>query len=202
MIHSPSRMAALALCGVLTLGSLILAAPEHDAMSWVPYQIGCPLLMVDLRVESAATTPGLLSIDVQNVSTDAIDEITVGLLVGDAPRRLVAVRTLAVRIGPGERQRLEFSFASRADGPVAVVRADSLATVGAVRVRERGGAIWASPVTIDGEFRPARWSASEQARARRSCLDDRRRLYAPGAVLFDERHAARICQPDGTWAPR
>ena len=64
---------------MLTLGSLLLAAPEHEAVSWVPYQIGCPLLMTDLRVESDAPTPGLLSIDVQNVSTDAIEEITVGL---------------------------------------------------------------------------------------------------------------------------
>jgi len=195
-------MASFFLCAGLTLSSLTLAAQQHEAVSWVPYQIGCPVLVTDLRIKSDAATPRLFSIEVQNVSADAVEEITVGLVAGGPARRLVAARTLAVRMAPGERQWLEFSFPSRAEGPAAVPPGDVLTTIGAVRVQERAGSVWVSPVTIDGEFRHARWSASEQARERRGCQDDRRRLYVPGAVIFDERHAARICQPDGTWAPR
>ena len=105
-------------------------------------------------------------------------------------------------MAPGERQRLEFSFASRAEDLPPCSRATISRQLAPSESSERAGAIWVSPVTIDGEFRQARWSASEQARARRGCQDDRRRLYVPGAVIFDERAAARICQPDGTWAPR
>jgi len=202
VIHSASSMAMCSLCAVLILASLTLAAQEHAAVSWVPYQTGCPILIVDLKMESDRSPLGLMSSDVQNVSTDTIEEITVGLVVSGPPKRLVATHTIAVRLNPGERQRLEFSFASRTDGPELARKNDRLVTLGAVRVLERGGAVWVSPVTIDGEFRPTRWSASEQARTQRGCQDDRHRLYRPGAVIFDQRHAGRICQPDGTWAPR
>ena len=73
-------------------------------------------------------------------------------------------------------------------------------TLGVVQVRSQGASLWVSGVTIGGDFIAARWLSPTESH--HWCMDERRRLYAPGALLFDGIRAARVCRPDGTWAPR
>jgi len=195
-----------ALISALTIAGVTLAAEGRTSVSWVPYQIGCPILLLDLKTDTNVHSAPFGSIDVQNVSSDAVEEITVGVLVGPhasgTPRRLVASHTVRASIAPGERRRISLQLDLRDAVPATAQRDEFLITLGVVQVRDRGGSVWVSPVTIAGEFTAVNWPSTQQAQARHACLDGRRRLYPPGAVLFDERHAAQICQADGTWAPR
>ena len=198
---------AWALLAALTIAGVTLAAEGPTSVSWVPYQMGCPILLPDLKTDTSVHAALSGSIDVQNVSSDPVEEITVGAVAGPyasgTPKRLVASQTIMASIAPGERRRIPLEVDVRDAVPTTAARRDEcLITLGIVQVRDRSGSVWVSPVTIAGEFTPVNWPSSPLAQARRPCLDGRRRLYPPGAVLFDERHAAQICQADGTWAPR
>jgi hypothetical protein len=195
-----------ALISALTIAGVALAADGQTSVSWVPYQIGCPILLLDLETDTNVHAAVFGSIDVQNVSSGAVEEITVGALVrphaSGTPRRLVALHTVMASIAPGERRRISLQLDVRDAVPTTARRDEFLITLGVVQVRDRGGSVWVSPVTIAGEFTAVNWPSTQQAQARHACPDGRRRLYPPGAVLFDEHHAAQICQADGTWAPR
>jgi hypothetical protein len=200
---SEARRSAKAwtLVSALTIAGTMLAAEGQTPVSWVRYQIGCPILLLDLKTD--ATVRAAL-FDVENVSSDAVEEITIGALAGipAGGRPLVASHTLSASIAPGERRRISVEFDLRDAIPTTARRDEFLITLGVIRVRERGGVVWVSPVTIAGEFSAVNWPSAEQARARRPCPDERGRLYPPGAVLFDERHVAQMCQVDGSWVPR
>jgi hypothetical protein len=63
--------------------------------------------------------------------------------------------------------------------PTTARRDEFLITLGVVQVRDRGGSVWLSPVTIAGEFTAVNWPSTQRAQARHACLDGRRRLYPP-----------------------
>jgi hypothetical protein len=195
-----------ALIVALSIGGAVLVAQGQASVAWVPYQIGCPILVVDLKTDANVHAPLFESVDVQNVSAHAVDEITVGVLAGShasgIPRRLVASQTVTTHIAAGERRRLTLQLGVRADVPATARPEDFLITLGVVQVRDRSRAVWVSPVTISGEFKAVNWPSTRQAQSRHACVDERRRQYPPGAVVFDQRHVALICRPDGTWEPR
>ena len=205
-LNEAGRLAKVsALISALTIAGVTLAADGQTSVSWVAYQIGCPILLLDLETDTNVHAAVFGSIDVQNVSSGAVEEITVGALVrphaSGTPGRLVASHTVMASIAPGERRRISLQLDVRDAVPTTARRDEFLITLGVVRVRGHGS-VWVSPVTIAGEFTAVNWPSTQQAQARHACLDGRRRQYPPGAVLFDERHAAHICQADGTWAPR
>ena len=195
-----------ALIMALSISGAVLAARGPASVSWVPYQIGCPILVADLKTEANVHALLFESIDVQNVSAEAVDQVTVGVLAGSQasgiPRRLVASQTMITSIAAGERRRLSLQLDVRADVPTTARPDDFLITLGVVQVRDRSGAAWVSPVAISGEFKAVNWASTQQAQSRQACMDGRRRQYPPGAVVFDQRDVAQICRPDGTWAPR
>ena len=197
---------AWALLAALTIAGVTLAAEGPTSVSWVPYQMGCPILLLDLQTDTSVHAALSGSIDVQNVSSDPVEEITVGAVAGPYAsgtlKRLVASQTIKASIAPGERRRISLELDVRDAIPTTARRDEFLITLGVVQVRDRGGSVWVSPVTIAGEFTAVNWPTTQQAQTRHPCLDGRHRLYPPGAVLFDEYHAAQICQADGTWAPR
>jgi hypothetical protein len=168
----------------------------------VSYQASCPILLEDVQINFAATL--FESVALQNVSSEPIDEITVGILAGTSevgvPRPLVAEQTLSTRIAPGERRRVALHLGAGDVGPLNAARQDFLMTLGVVQVRSRGTSLWVSSVTTGGDFIAARWPSPTESH--HWCMDERRRLYSPGAVLFDGTRTARVCRPDGTWAPR
>jgi hypothetical protein len=192
-----------ALVWALTIAGPKLMAQDQTSVSWVPYQIGCPIRVLALETDRTIRTA---LFEVQNVSSDAVEEITVGALAGipagGRPRPLAASRTVSMTIAPGERRRISLEFDLRDALPITERREEFLITFGVVQVCDRGGVAWVSPVTIAGEFKAVNWLSTEQAHARRPCQDQRRRLYPTGAVLFDERHVAKVCQADGAWGPR
>jgi hypothetical protein len=95
-----------ALISALTIACVALAADGQTSVSWVPYQIGCPILLLDLETDTNVHAAVFGSIDVQNVSSGAVEEITVGALVrphaSGTPGRLVASHTVMASIAPGE----------------------------------------------------------------------------------------------------
>jgi hypothetical protein len=106
----------------LAPGGATLLAQGQTAASWVPYQIGCPILLVHLKTDG-----GMLfeSIDVQNISSDTVDEITLGVLAGRArenPRRLVTSRTVVTSIAPGQRRRIPLQLDVRDAVPLTARR--------------------------------------------------------------------------------
>jgi len=191
------------LVSALTSAPTTLMAQHPPSVSWGPYEIGCPIRLLDLKTDPTIRTA---SFEVQNVSPDAVEEITVGALAGipagGRPRPLVVSRTVSTIIAPGERRSVSVEFDRLDTLPLTERREEFLITFGVVQVRDRGGAVWVSPVTIAGEFKALNWPSTEQAHARRPCRDERGRFYSPGAILFDEHHVARVCQADGAWGPR
>ena len=200
--HALLATTTIAVVVRLALGGATLLAQGQTAASWVPYQIGCPILLVDLKTDAEVLFE---SIDVQNVSSNTVDEITLGVLAGprarENPRRLVTSRTVVTSIAPGQRRRIPLQLDMRDAVPLTARRDDFLMTLGVIQVRDRAGAVWVSPVTIAGEFEAAT-PPTHRSQPHHACMDERRRLYPPGAVLFDQRHVAQICLPNGTWAPR
>ena len=97
---------AWALLAALTIAGVTLAAEGPTSVSWVPYQTGCPILLLDLKTDTSVHAALSGSIDVQNVSSDPVEEITVGALAGPCasgtPKRLVASQTIMASIAPGE----------------------------------------------------------------------------------------------------
>jgi len=195
---------ALALGAVLAILGSTLLSQEQTSVSWVPYQTGCPILLDDLRADSALARPVFESIDLQNVSAEPVDEIMLGILSESnqlgAPQSVVATWTVSTRIAPGERRRVPLQLDARQFVPVHAAGQALLMTLGVLQVRRGGSSLWVSAAAVAGSFNRAAWPPNDQPH--RWCLDERHRLYSPGALLFDAGQQARMCHPDGTWGPR
>ena len=100
----------------VTIAGVTLAADGPTSVSWVPYQMGCPILLLDLKTDTSVHAALSGSIDVQNVSSDPVEEITLGALAGPSasgtPKRLVASQTIMASIAPGERRRISLQSTS------------------------------------------------------------------------------------------
>lgn len=192
---------------LLAVGAVPLSGQGRASLSWVPYQADCPIVLVSVQPLTASDANLFESVELQNISSATIDEVTVGVLAGSnrigTPRSLVAHRTFKTTIRSGERKLVPLQFDAREIVPPEATTEGFLATLGVVRVRTHGHSVWVSEAEITGDFVAASGPLSpfrpEQPRA---CLDDKRRMYSPGALLLDDAGTARVCRPDGSWAPR
>ena len=177
---------------------------QDTSISWVRYQVGCPVVLENLTEAPSATGGVFESVGVKNVSAVEIDEVAIGILAGSneigTPRELLESRMIALRLAPGEQRRIPLGIATRDLVTTAARRRSFLITLGVLQVRRRGSSLWVSPAAVAGDFAAVPWPASVDSP--RGCRDARRRSYPLGAVLVDAGQKAQICRPDGTWGPR
>jgi hypothetical protein len=197
---------ALTAAGLVTVGTVTLAGQGRASLSWVPSQADCPIVLANVQPVTASDANLFESAELQNISSAAIDEVTLGVMAGSnhmgtpQPMSLVARRIFKITIHPGERKLVPLQFDARKIIPPDATPEGFLATLGVVQVRTHGQSVWVSAAENGGDF--VAISPTVSPEPRRACLDDKRRMYSPGALLIDKAGAVRVCRPDGSWAPR
>ena len=80
MVRSPRLRGLPAAMAALTIGVATLVAQAVTSVTWVSYQASCPILLEGVRLNAKATQ--FESVDLQNVSSEPVDEVTVGIVAG------------------------------------------------------------------------------------------------------------------------